>query len=72
MLYRFGWFGVLGLALVHFSLITRLHSSVARLGRDARVARLSRIPPFFDYYMQSRGYFFQMSLEAIFAFRPPS
>jgi hypothetical protein len=70
MIYQFGWFGVPLLAFIYFWILTRLNSSVARLGREARIAGLSLIPPFFGYYMQSRGYFFQMSAEAVFTFSP--
>ncbi len=71
MLYQFGWIGVFALAFVYFTLISRLQSAVARIAYDARIAGLSLIPPFFGYYMQSRGYFYQMFLEAIFTFLPP-
>jgi hypothetical protein len=71
MLYQFGLAGVFVIAFVYFTLISRLQSAMGRLGRDARIAGLAIIPPFFGYYMQSRGYFYQMFLEAIFMFGPP-
>jgi hypothetical protein len=71
MLYQFGWAGVFGIAFLYFVLISRLQSAIGRLSCDARIAGLAIIPPFFGYYMQSRGYFYQMFLEAIFTFTPP-
>jgi hypothetical protein len=71
MLYQFGLAGVFAIAFIYFTLIIRLQSAMGRLGRDARIAGLALIPPFFGYYMQSRGYFYQMFLEAIFMFVPP-
>jgi hypothetical protein len=70
MLYQFGWAGVFVLAFVYYTLISRMQCAMARLGHDARIAGLSLIPPFFGYYMQSRGYFYQIFLEAIFTFAP--
>jgi len=70
MLLQFGWFGVPCLTFLYFSLITRFGCALMRLGREARIAGFAMIPPFFGYYMQSRGYFFQMVAEAIFTFLP--
>jgi hypothetical protein len=70
MIYQFGWIGVPLLAFLYFSLAIRLESRIARLNREARIAGFALIPPFFGYYMQSRGYFFQMCAEAVFTFLP--
>jgi hypothetical protein len=70
MIYQFGWYGVPILAFIYFSIICRLQSAVSRLGRETRIAGMALIPPFFGYYMQSRGYFPQMIDEALFCFAP--
>jgi hypothetical protein len=70
MLYQFGQAGVFVLAFIYFTLINRLQYAMARVSHDARIAGLSLIPPFFGYFMQSRGYFYQIFLDAVFTFAP--
>jgi hypothetical protein len=70
MIYQFGWYGVPVIAFVYFSIASGLMRPIGRITREARIAGFALIPPFFGYYMQSRGYFFQMAAEAMFTFAP--
>jgi hypothetical protein len=70
MLLQFGWFGVPFLAFLYFSIAVWLISRFHKLGRDARIAGCALAPAYFGFYMQTRGYFFQIFVDAIFMFGP--
>ena len=70
MLLQFGWFGVPFLAFLYFSIAVWLISRFHKLGRDARIAGCALAPAYFGFYMQTRGYFFQIFADAIFMFGP--
>ena len=70
MLFQFGWFGLPFLAFVYFFIISYLIHRLNLLGYEARVAGCSLAPVFFGFYMQSRGYFFQILSDGLFIFGP--
>jgi hypothetical protein len=70
MLLQFGWFGMVPLAFLYFSIAALLIYKLSRLGREARIAGCSMAPAFFGFYMQTRGYFFQVFADALFIFGP--
>jgi hypothetical protein len=70
MLLQFGWFGVPFLAFLYFSVAVWLICRFHKLGRDARIAGCVLAPIYFGFYMQTRGYFFQIFADAIFIFGP--
>ena len=70
MLLQFGWLGVPMLAFLYFAIATLLIGRLSRLSREARLAGIAIAPAFFGYYMQSRGYFFQIFADSLFFFAP--
>jgi hypothetical protein len=70
MLLQFGWVGLPVLAFLYFSLAGFMVSRLLRLGREARIAGCALVPAYFGYYMQTRGYFFQIFADGIFIFMP--
>jgi hypothetical protein len=70
MLLQFGWFGMVPLAFLYFSIAALLVYNLSCLGREARIAGCSMVPSYFGFYMQSRGYFFQIFADALFTFGP--
>ncbi len=70
MLFQFGWFGLPLLAFIYFYIIAYLIHRLNLLGYEARVAGCSLVPVFFGFYMQSRGYFFQILSDGLFVFGP--
>jgi hypothetical protein len=70
MLYQFGWIGVPVLALLYFGLVCRFHGVMLALSRDCRIAGCALLPAFFGFYMQTRGYFFQVLADGLFVFGP--
>jgi hypothetical protein len=70
MLLQFGWVGLPFLAFGYFLVIARILKTISHLGRDARIAGYSIAPVFFGYYMQTRGYFFQIFTDGLFMFGP--
>lgn len=70
ILLQFGWIGLPIVTFIYFSFACKLIGWFGRLGREGRVAGYAMVPVFFGFYMQQRGYFFQMALEGIFMFGP--
>jgi hypothetical protein len=70
MLLQFGWPGVLPLAFIYFSFACWLVRRVAYTGRETRIAGAALIPFYFGYYMQTRGYFFQIFADGLFILGP--
>jgi hypothetical protein len=65
-----GWWGLLPLAFIYFLIAGWLVKRAAYRGGDARLAACALIPPFFGYYMQTRGYFFQIFADCLFMVGP--
>lgn len=70
MLYQFGWEGLPILAFAYFAVAALIIRLLWRLGPDARIVGCAMAPAFFGYYMQSRGYFFQIFSDGLFMFGP--
>jgi hypothetical protein len=70
MLLQFGWFCPPFLAFLYFSIAVWLISRFHKLGREARIAGCALAPAYFGYYMQTRGYFFQIFADAMFMIGP--
>lgn len=70
MLLQFGWIGLPFLSFFYFSLVAALLRGLSVAGRDARIVGYSLAPAFFGFYMQTRGYFFQMLTDGLFMFAP--
>jgi hypothetical protein len=70
MLLQFGWLGLPILAFLYFSIIAYLLHRLGKLNRVARIAGCAIVPAFFGYYMQSRGYFFQILVDGLIIFGP--
>jgi hypothetical protein len=70
MLLQFGWIGLPFLAFLYFAIATLLIYKLNQLSREARVVGCSLVPCFFGYYMQTRGYFFQIFVDGLFTFLP--
>jgi hypothetical protein len=70
MLLQFGWFGLLPLAFLYFSITGLLIGALLKQRYEARIAGCALVPAFFGYYMQTRGYFFQIFADALFMFGP--
>ncbi|MBG0812500.1 hypothetical protein IY145_24530 [Methylosinus sp. H3A] len=70
MLLQFGWVGLPILAFLYFCLAIHLVRRLNRLGREARIAGCALVPVFFGFYMQTRGYFFQILADGLFTFGP--
>jgi len=70
MLYQFGWLGVPILAFLYFGLASRFAGVLNGLSRDCRIAGWALVPAFFGFYMQTRGYFFQVLADGLFVFGP--
>ena len=70
ILLQFGWMGLPIVAFIYFSFACKLIGWLSRLGREGRIAGYAMAPIFFGFYMQQRGYFFQMMCEFMFMFGP--
>jgi hypothetical protein len=70
ILFQFGWWGLLPMAFCYFWTAGWLVRRVAFTGRDLRLAGCTLIPFFFGYYMQTRGYFFQILADGLFILGP--
>jgi hypothetical protein len=70
ILLQFGWWGLLPIAFCYFWIAGWLVKRVAFTGRDLRLAGCTLIPFFFGYYMQTRGYFFQVLADGLFILGP--
>jgi len=70
MLLQFGWISLPILAFFYFTIATSLIDRLHRLGREARIAGCAIVPAFFGFYMQTRGYFFQIFADSLFFFGP--
>lgn len=70
ILLQFGWAGLPIIAFLYFNFAGFLVSRIHYLGREGRIAGVSLAPIFFGYYMQSRGYFFQILSDGLFIFGP--
>jgi hypothetical protein len=70
ILFQFGWWGLLPMAFCYFWIAGWLVRRVAFTGRDLRLAGCTLIPFFFGYYMQTRGYFFQVLADGVFILGP--
>jgi hypothetical protein len=70
ILFQFGWWGLLPMAFCYFWVAGWLVKRVAYTGREVRLAGCALIPFFFGYYMQSRGYFFQILVSGLLVFGP--
>jgi hypothetical protein len=69
-LLQFGWFGLPLLAFLYFAFACKVVERLQRLGLEARIAGCAMAPAFFGFYMQQRGYFFQLLCEFLFMFGP--
>lgn len=70
MILQFGWYGILPLAFMYFCVAAALVTALRRLPIEARVAGTALVPAFFGFYMQTRGYFFQIFADSLFMFGP--
>ena len=70
MLLQFGWWGLLPLSFLYFSFACWLNRRVSMTGWETRVAGSALIPCFFGFYMQTRGYFFQIFVDGLFSLGP--
>ncbi len=70
MLLQFGWIGLPVLAFLYFYVAGLIVKKLDGLGRESRVAGFSLVPAFFGFYMQTRGYFFQVLSDGLFLFAP--
>jgi len=70
MLLQAGWWGLLPLAFLYYWLACRLLRVAARASFEVRLATYMLIPTFFGFYMQTRGYFFQVFVDFLFALMP--
>lgn len=70
MLVQMGWWGLFPLAFLYFSVACRLVKGLAYRGYEARLAGCALVPSFFGYYMQTRGYFFQIVADGLFILAP--
>jgi hypothetical protein len=70
ILFQFGWWGLLPVAFCYFWIAGWLVRRVAFTSREARLAGCALIPFFFGFYMQTRGYFFQIFGSALFVLGP--
>ncbi|MEQ1697188.1 MAG: hypothetical protein ABL901_15245 [Hyphomicrobiaceae bacterium] len=70
MLYQFGWFGLPILAFLYFGLACLIVGRLLNTTRETRIAGCALAPAFFGYYMQTRGYFFQVFSDGLFMFGP--
>lgn len=70
ILFQFGWWGLLPTAFLYFWIAGWLVGRVACIGREVRLAGCTLIPFFFGYYMQTRGYFFQILVDGLFILGP--
>ena len=70
ILVQMGWWGLVPLAFLYFSIAGWLVKRVAYTGREVRLAGCAIIPTYFGYYMQTRGYFFQIFADALFMLGP--
>ncbi len=70
MLLQAGWWGLLPLAFLYYWLACRLMRFAARASYEVRLATYMLIPTFFGFYMQTRGYFFQVFVDFLFTLMP--
>ena len=69
-LLQWGWWGILPLAFIYYRFSTYLLDRIKTHERSVRITFYSLAPAFFGYYMQSRGYFFQILSDGLFVFLP--
>ncbi len=70
MLLQAGWWGLLPLAFLYYWLACRLLRVAARSSFEVRLATYMLVPTFFGFYMQTRGYFFQIFVDFLFTLMP--
>ena len=70
MMLQAGWWGLLPLAFLYYWLACRLLRVAARSSFEVRLATYMLIPTFFGFYMQTRGYFFQVFVDFLFTLMP--
>lgn len=70
VLLQFGWFGVPFLSCLYFLAAIYLVSRLNLQAREVRLAGYCLVPTFFGFYMQTRGYFFQVFSDGVFMFGP--
>ena len=70
MLYQFGWFGLPVLAFIYYGLACLLVGKLLKTSRETRIAGCALVPAYFGFYMQTRGYFFQVLADGLFMFGP--
>ena len=70
MLLQAGWWGLLPLAFLYYWLACRLLRIAARSSFEVRLATYMLVPTFFGFYMQTRGYFFQIFVDFLFTLMP--
>jgi hypothetical protein len=70
LLLQFGWIGLPFLAFCYFCIAGYTVNRLQHLGREARIAGCAIVPTLFGFYMQQRGYFFQLLCEYIFTIMP--
>lgn len=70
MMLQFGWTGIFFLSFLYMSIICLIVKLLSKLGWEGRIAGFSIIPAFFGFYMQTRGYFFQILADGLFYFLP--
>ena len=70
ILLQFGWLGLPFVTFMYFKIACILVRRLNYLGREARIAGCTLAPAFFGFYMQQRGYFFQILAEGLFTFGP--
>lgn len=70
MLLQWGWLGLGPLSFLYFCIACLLLSRLHKLDRTVRIAGYSLVPAYFGFYMQTRGYFFQIFADAIFMLAP--
>ncbi len=70
LLLQFGWIGLPFLAFLYFCIAGYTDKRLQHLSREARIAGCAIVPAFFGFYMQQRGYFFQLLCEYLFTIMP--
>jgi hypothetical protein len=70
ILVQMGWWGLVPIAFVYFCVAGWLIKRLAHRGREVRLAGCALIPSYFGFYMQTRGYFFQILADGLFILGP--
>ena len=70
LLLQAGWWGLLPLAFLYYWLACRMLRFAAGASFEVRLAAYTLIPTFFGFYMQTRGYFFQVFVDFLFTLMP--